>query len=117
MTILATNANGLVETHIHREEERMKCPECNGSGQTGLTINSGTKLRGCLRSSYWCFPVAPLEAGSLIISLNFQVAEVVKETFQTSSDLDFIHLVINGCLQSLTETAQSRLEQVINRSC
>ncbi len=30
---------------LHREETTMKCPECNGSGQTGLTINGGTKLK------------------------------------------------------------------------
>ena len=44
-TTLATNANGLVEAHIHQEEATMKCPECNGSGHLGLTINGGIKLK------------------------------------------------------------------------
>lgn len=32
----------------------MKCPECNGLGQTGLTINTGTKLKALLIDCSTC---------------------------------------------------------------
>lgn len=44
-TTLATNANGRGKAPIYREEEAMKCPECDGPGQMGLTINGGTELK------------------------------------------------------------------------